>query len=509
MTACTAARLSFALPIALISQSAFADLTPQDVWGNTREYVESLGYEFSASESMLGTTLVVDDAQLRFPLGERGGDDYLSITLGVMQFVANDDGTVSLVMQDVTPINVVGVEDGEVITRIDMSYTQAGHSMTFSGEPDNLSSEFQADSLALSIDSMMDGGNELDMSETFFTVTATDFVSVATTQLGELRNLRQSGSIGSLKYDLGAAVGSRETFMLGGEVSNFTYETVGSLSRELAVMVNMAEMIRSGVTVDSKINFAASSLSMKFDARYSGSFDWSSSSTDGFYATRLGPEGVAYDINHANLKVDANFDRADVPIASELGESAISIALPVLKSEDAQDFELGLALTNLSISEALWSLFDPGSQLGRDPASLDIDITGKAKLLFDLFDPGAAAQLRGAPPAELNSFTLGRLFVSAAGVALEGSGAIEVDPNGPPMIPGIGMPVGAFDVSLAGANGLIDNLVAMGILPQEQLMGARMMMGAFTVPGDAPDTIVSKIELTQEGQIFANGQRIQ
>jgi hypothetical protein len=35
-----------------------------------------------------------------------------------------------------------------------------------------------------------------------------------------------------------------------------------------------------------------------------------------------------------------------------------------------------------------------------------------------------------------------------------------------------------------------------------------MMMGLFAVPGDAPDTLNSKIEFTQDGQILANGQRI-
>ena len=69
-------------------------------------------------------------------------------------------------------------------------------------------------------------------------------------------------------------------------------------------------------------------------------------------------------------------------------------------------------------------------------------------------------------------------------------------------------PVGAVDLSLSGGNGLLDKLIAMGLFPQEQAMGVRMMMGLFAVPGDAPDTLNSKIEFTQDGQILANGQRI-
>jgi hypothetical protein len=54
----------------------------------------------------------------------------------------------------------------------------------------------------------------------------------------------------------------------------------------------------------------------------------------------------------------------------------------------------------------------------------------------------------------------------------------------------------------------MDNLVAMGLLPEEQVMGARMMLGLFTVPtGD--DQLTTTIEVNAEGQILANGQRLQ
>jgi hypothetical protein len=55
----------------------------------------------------------------------------------------------------------------------------------------------------------------------------------------------------------------------------------------------------------------------------------------------------------------------------------------------------------------------------------------------------------------------------------------------------------------------LDKLVLMGLLPEEQAMGARMMMGLFAVPGGAEDTLTSKIEINDEGHVLANGQRIQ
>jgi len=61
---------------------------------------------------------------------------------------------------------------------------------------------------------------------------------------------------------------------------------------------------------------------------------------------------------------------------------------------------------------------------------------------------------------------------------------------------------------LTGGNTLLDTLVDMGLVPSEQAMGARMMLGVVARPGDGEDTLVSEIEVNEEGQIFANGQRI-
>ncbi|WP_405117314.1 hypothetical protein [Phaeobacter sp. BS23] len=48
----------------------------------------------------------------------------------------------------------------------------------------------------------------------------------------------------------------------------------------------------------------------------------------------------------------------------------------------------------------------------------------------------------------------------------------------------------------------------MGLVSDSDAMGARMMMGMLAVPGDGEDTLTSKIEVTEDGQIKANGQRI-
>ena len=50
--------------------------------------------------------------------------------------------------------------------------------------------------------------------------------------------------------------------------------------------------------------------------------------------------------------------------------------------------------------------------------------------------------------------------------------------------------------------------MAMGLVPDDQMMGMRMMMGMFAVPA-GEDALTSRIEFRDDGGIYANGQRIQ
>ena len=108
----------------------------------------------------------------------------------------------------------------------------------------------------------------------------------------------------------------------------------------------------------------------------------------------------------------------------------------------------------------------------------------------------------------MNSIDINALELTAAGASLTGTGAFEIDNSDTQTFSGMPKPVGAVDLKLVGGNGLIDKLVAMGLLPEDQAMGARMMMGLFTIPSGKPDTLTSKIEVNDQGHVLANGQRL-
>ena len=69
-------------------------------------------------------------------------------------------------------------------------------------------------------------------------------------------------------------------------------------------------------------------------------------------------------------------------------------------------------------------------------------------------------------------------------------------------------PEGKITVGIKGANQLVDNLIALGLLSEDNAMGFRMGLAMFARPGAGPDELTSEIEF-KEGGLFANGQRLQ
>ena len=64
-----------------------------------------------------------------------------------------------------------------------------------------------------------------------------------------------------------------------------------------------------------------------------------------------------------------------------------------------------------------------------------------------------------------------------------------------------------LDLKLVGGNTLMDKLVQMGLLPEDQAMGFRMMLSMFA-NATGEDELSSVLEF-KDGGFFANGQQLQ
>ncbi len=502
--------LTFSTALALVAGTAHAELSAADVWGDWRAYIEGVGYSVSATESMIGSVLEVSDIAVAI----NGGPDMEAITLrmGALRFVENADGTVDVALPDSLPMSLEIVPGGvDQPARFDAVLSQTGQRGTASGTPAQIVYDYAADTIAIALTGMTVEGETYDSSDATFRLSGENLRESTTVTVGQTRSYEQSYQVANMVYEMfmnppdePETISFKTTAETAGYVgtTNLPMPPSGSAT-------DMNTLLASGLAVDGAFTTSGAVTEIEVTAP-----EGTSRIKTATGATRLevgmSTAGVRYDVSSENVEVGAQLAELPLPLFAQMARTGFEMLMPVAKSDTPQDFALAFNMTDFTMSNVIWGLFDPEGQLPRDPATVALDLTGKARLLFDFLDPQAATAIatRGTSPGEVSALTLNTMTIDAVGATLNAKGDMVFDNADKTTLPGFPKPVGDIQISLAGGNGLLDRLVALGVLPEQQAMGARMMLGMFAVPGEAPDTLNSTIEFNAEGQILANGQRI-
>ena len=491
---------------AVAAGPAWADLTAQDVWSDWRAYLSSVGYEISATEAMSGDTLTVSDMSMSMSIPEMDGG--VTMSADTITFKENGDGTVQITMPATIPLMVTGTEEGESFS-VQVDISQTGYAMTASGDPSKLTYAYTAASVAVKLASVLADGE--DMSDNVQVEMSMSNVSSSSTMTGgDIRayDQRMSGDGITYSFSFNDPEGTDNAAM-SGMLTGVRLEGSSTIPSDMDPD-NMRSMLDAGFKFDGAFSYSSGKTDLA-GTDDGESFQFASASQGGDLRVAMDPNRIIYDVNQSQTAINVAGAEIPFPIALEMAKTGFHMLLPVAKTDAEQDFEFSFTLGDFTMSEMIWGIFDPGGTLPRDPATITVDLVGKAKVLIDFLSPEFAEDMGMdvANPGELNAVTVRSLLLSAIGAELSGSGDFTFDNTDLQTFDGMPKPTGAVDLKLVGANGLIDNLISMGLVSDQDAMGARMMMGMLAVPGEGEDTLTSKIEINDQGHIIANGQRIQ
>ncbi|MEO0401204.1 MAG: DUF2125 domain-containing protein [Pseudomonadota bacterium] len=501
---------STAIALCLPATAAFADLTAADVWADWKSYMSSAGYAVSGSEVSEAGALTINDLTMAMDLSDDTGDGTVSVLLDTVRFVEQGDGTVAIELPEDSGFDMQFEPDtGEKINAT-IAFTQTAPVMTAAGDPTELTYDYAASAAAIVLSSLTVDGTALNKDIVNIAVTMTGLAYTTQTSVGDnLRSMDQDMSVATLDYDIGFSDPEGDgTAKIAGNIRDLQFDGGGDLPGD-ADPQDFNAMLNAGFGVAGTFTSAGGSYDMSFSGP-DGSGTANSTSQGADITVAMDATGLTYDIVQRDVAANVLITEFPLPLSFSAAELGTSVQMPLQKSPQEQDFGLAVLLSDFTMSDVIWGLFDPAGQLPRDPATLAVDLSGKAKVLFDFLDPAQAAVLEetGAVPGELNALTLNALELDAVGAKLTGSGNFTFDNSDLTTFDGMPRPAGGIDLSLVGGNVLLDKLVGMGLLPEDQAMGARMMMGLFAVPGEGPDTLNSRIEVNDEGHVLANGQRI-
>jgi hypothetical protein len=485
--------------VTLSASPALADLTAAQVWADWQAFATRNGYELSAaSEAQSGSILTVSGVTVVVS----DGTTTTSGDLGAFTFTERGDGTVSVDLPASWPMTFSGTDAEGVDFATTMNLAHDGLTLVASGTPEQTLYTYSAPNVSLTSDSFESGGETIPMD---LDVTLSNLSGEYEITDGDAANIRSDLNAGSVTASF-SAVDTEDTggtVSLSATLSDIVSTSNGTMS-SLTAMSGLSEMVEQGLSSEGRVSYK--NATYQFAGKdATQEFQLTAGAAEGVLDASVGPEGLSYAGTNTGITVNAVSSQLPLPDASlAMDSSSWKFDMPVSVSEEPQDFALLLKLEGLTASDMLWSMFDPSSVLPRDPAALIIDLVGKGNWLVDITDPALAETPIDGAPGEIEALTVRELRLDLAGAELTGTGDLTFNNEAMPPVP-----VGAINLQLVGGNTLLDKLVSMGLMPQEQAMGMRMMLGIFATPGAGEDTLTSTIEFTPEGGILANGQPLQ
>jgi len=484
--------------VALTAGSASADLTAAQVWADWQESAAEMGQTVSvASEESAGGTLTLRDVSLTAD-GPQGG---VNGTIAEVVMTERGDGSVAIEMSPEVPLDVTAIGvDGE---RAEFSIVidQSALDLVAAGAAGAISYAYSAPTMTITLAEATANGEPMDLD---VAVALAGLEGSSSVGEGEPTAVESAFRADALTLALKAddPEGSGDRIDMTMSMADLVSQSGGTMSA-LMGMANLSEMVAAGLSSTNTTTHGPATVAMNGTSEGSA-FSFSASYESGTYDVAVGADGLDYGYAGQGFQVGLTSDEIPLPDLSLRAEEIGSrLAMPVGVSEEPQDMGLALRFIGLTMSEQIWSMFDPSGVLPRDPATLVIDVAGKANWLIDIFDPAIANEPMDSAPGELHELSVNELRLSLAGAELTGSGDFEMNNEAP-----VPQPSGTLNLRLVGGNALIDKLVQMGLLPEDQAMGARMMLGLFARPGDGDDTLVSEITVQEDGAVLANGQRI-
>lgn len=494
-----------------LASPALADLTPAQAWASLKDQMSASGYTVTGTETLNSDGLMVTDAQmsLGFDLPDSSDLGSVEIDLGDVALIDLGDGGVRVEFTETVQIHLdLANDEGEEVA-VTVNYDQDGLDMVLTGDPDAVLYNISADVLRMELASIEVDGDPVTREELAVTL---DFNGVSAQNTFETGDMARSGQ----DWDIGSIVAratfevedTKETGSLEMVYNDIQMNSEGVIT-DGADLTNLATMLDSGMSGSLRMAHGDTSTTFLMEGD-GGPVSVTSRNESGLLLASLEDGLVSFATGTKGIETEMMGVGIPFPVRMTAAETSMNLMIPILPTDEAMPFNLGLTLKDFAVSDMIWDLLDPGRVLPRDPATLIARISGAARLLVDVTDPEQMEELDQGDviPGEIENVSIDSFELSAVGARVTGEGGFTFDSEDLDTFSGLPRPSGEVAVHIDGAQALIDNLIMLGLLSEENALGARMALTMFAVPGEGPDSLSSRLVVTEDGQVLANGMRV-
>lgn len=512
---------SSVLALMASAMPALADVTPEEVWQAWVDYYQASGYTVTeGSRDLAGETLTLKD--VKFDMTVENATTNVVVPQVTLQ--ATGDGKVRTVYADEITFatdSEIPAEEGEEAEKFGAKATisMPGNETVTSGSKEDMTHVMTLPTMKITLDEVTSGEETPPMTGSFTLTNSTATVHSVAGEGG-----KYDTGMTSEKGEFALNVGDDDEgkMNLTGTIADIAMEGAAvGLANMAEAQTNLAAALNGGLAVSGSLKAGKSDMAFDFaqPANQAEGIEEQSSKGTGTFegfdlAFSMSKDGLGYQVNSDKSAMEVTSSDIPFPIAYAMEGSSFDVQFPVSKSDEPAPFKMAYSVNGLTIGDALWDLFDAGKQLPRDPASIDLDVTGTLKVLKDLLDPTVIDSEGGEfsetgeyvpepAPVEPVEVTINQFAVSAVGAKITASGTLAPSAEG-----SMDAPVGKIDARYEGVNALLDKLGNAGLVPQDQIGGIRMMLTMFARPADGDDVLTTEVEFKEGGSVFANGQQL-
>lgn len=497
-----------------LAGAAQADVTAAQVWDGYRSLLAmdpsaevSIGEETTEGDTLVlrDITVVTDQTTQDSYNPERAAHSSATVSYDELRFEENGDGTVTVSMVGNSRA-VSRVEDGYGGSfEFDMTSSYEGYKDVVGGTPERMEHTMSFTSSMVEMTRLeIDEDVEMVDPIVFRATNGSGAMMNATTDEmlnfeGEMQieSLEGSGKVASADGSEGVA------FSLAAGDLKFGFDMM--MPAVLLSDPDSVESLPEEFDLVGRVDTGPLSITATA-ATEDGPVGFELTSSGEHLLFDMSPDGLVYEQSSKDVALGLQSTQLPFPVNLSGSEIGMALTFPFAADDSPRNARAAVFLDTISVNEEIWALLDFAGKLPHDPITVRADLSGMVNVLMDL--TSEEAMMMDEPPIEPVSARIEELTVQGLGLNASGEGAVEFDLDDTQSYDGMPAPIGSLSFNIEGLNGLLDNLVAMGVIPEDQVMMGRMMLGAFTVP-TGEDAVSTTIDLREGGQIFANGQRLQ
>lgn len=476
--------------LAITPMQAMAQLSAKQVWETWRGISATFDQNISAGNAVTrGNTLHLEDVRIT---SEAEGFR-MEIRIPNIDLTEQPDGSVAVTASPAFPMELDFNPDGRSLNR-SVWLVEGVMDILVSGTPEAIRYSDSAEEIRMSIQSMHVEGEERDIS---LVLTLSGYETTALLQLHDSMAIDATGSLQRLALNLSGS-DPADGFDLRFDMVLADLETSVRLAGIELLETHQntpSEAFAQGARFDIALHHGAGGYGFELSDRGAVTVSHMQFESGGFEA-RMDDGAMHFALHAGPMRVGMEGADMPFPVGYALDDFHLSFDMPMLASTTPVPFGVLARVSGLRFPEPMWDALDPQARLSRDPAALELDIGGTGRWNYQIMDMDAPPL--GIEPGVLSSLALNRLRLSLLGAELQGIGGLQMDEAA-------GTPAqGRIELSLTGANRVLDALQELEIIAADEAMFARMMLVMMARP-TGEDSYSSTIAVDDSGNVTVNG----